>query len=144
MGPHSFKCGKKGVAETLAEANRASMGPHSFKCGKARFRLLGCLDAWSASMGPHSFKCGKFIESMSKIPGREWLQWGRTLSSAESSRPPGGNRRSGQASMGPHSFKCGKSIRQGKARQVNTGFNGAALFQVRKANPRNLLKDSWL
>ena len=34
--------------------------------------------------------------------------------------------------MGPHSFKCGKNEKQYVAGRIGRGFNGAALFQVRK------------
>ena len=63
------------------------------------------------------------------------LQWGRTLSSAES----GENCRSRTTkilpSMGPHSFKCGKNMEREIEVAVAKAFNGAALFQVRKATP---------
>ena len=36
--------------------------------------------------------------------------------------------------MGPHSFKCGSSIYEDDRNGRITGFNGAALFQVRKLN----------
>ena len=35
--------------------------------------------------------------------------------------------------MGPHFFKCGKSRPSAPAAKIRCGFNGAALFQVRKA-----------
>ena len=85
------------------------------------------------------------------------LQWGRTLSSAESRPASGRLSRNGLASMGPHSFKCGKScevrrfasnffgLQWGRtlssaeslrfnevSKDKQVGFNGAALFQVRK------------
>ena len=41
---------------------------------------------------------------------RESLQWGRTLSSAESCSPRRGDNSGLIASMGPHSFKCGKLV----------------------------------
>ena len=34
--------------------------------------------------------------------------------------------------MGPHSFKCGKSAESALGLPLSKGFNGAALFQVRK------------
>ena len=61
------------------------------------------------------------------------LQWGRTLSSAESAGFYDGNLGETPASMGPHSFKCGKVHVCVRARKSMIGFNGAALFQVRKA-----------
>ena len=83
MGPHSFKCGKVGVDGTLIKEVLASMGPHSFKCGK--FVLIG--------------RKGTFDDG---------LQWGRTLSSAESHCARAKLPKPYEASMGPHSFKCGK------------------------------------
>ncbi len=83
-------------------------------------------------MGPHSFKCGKKSPPRRISTGANWLQWGRTLSSAESPPFSAFGRSIGrfngaalfqvrkvevvlaspdaitQASMGPHSFKCGK------------------------------------
>ena len=35
--------------------------------------------------------------------------------------------------MGPHSFKCGSPLNSGVKRSGTSGFNGAALFQVRKS-----------
>ena len=83
------------------------MGPHFFKCGKFCELRRFLLDA-SASMGPHFFKCGKFIDK------RFFL-------------------RPFFASMGPHFFKCGKVARPLHVFPRQCGFNGAALFQVRKA-----------
>ena len=34
MGPHFFKCGKKGIEMARELSRDASMGPHFFKCGK--------------------------------------------------------------------------------------------------------------
>ena len=59
-------------------------------------------------MGPHSFKCGK-CQLLSKSPLLALaLQWGRTLSSAESMPLVALVDQQNKASMGPHSFKCGK------------------------------------
>ncbi len=111
-------------------------------------------------MGPHSFKCGKRRRRMPGKPGKPALQWGRTLSSAERRRGDTlGAFRLRNASMGPHSFKCGKrpipakygwstnasmgphSFKCGKRPRGSStglsalpGFNGAALFQVRKVH----------
>ena len=62
-----------------------------------------------ASMGPHSFKCGKKGDGGFSAPIEAVLQWGRTLSSAE---------------------KCARRV---IANPPWRGFNGAALFQVRKS-----------
>ena len=61
------------------------------------------------------------------------LQWGRTLSSAESRNVRASKEWIHSASMGPHSFKCGKDHRLHLFNTVEYRFNGAALFQVRKA-----------
>ena len=65
-------------------------------------------------------------------PNLQWLQWGRTLSSAEVDPSPVSLRVSSSASMGPHSFKCGSIKETKRIRRMPKGFNGAALFQVRK------------
>ena len=113
-------------------------------------------------MGPHSFKCGKPYQA---FPNPNWvykLQWGRTLSSAESrmrARCPltwhqsfnGAalfqvrkansvhplSKNQNCASMGPHSFKCGKLQARFRLRMLAWSFNGAALFQVRKARQKS-------
>ena len=64
---------------------------------------------FEASMGPHFFKCGKLDQLQA------WLD------------PP-------QASMGPHFFKCGKKKAKAPVVLLDTSFNGAALFQVRKGD----------
>ena len=132
MGPHFFKCGKECVVfcvksttallqwgRTFSSAesacrplqlriiSSASMGPHFFKCGKTN-RKASLLAVIGASMGPHFFKCGKFQFSHN-------CQW-----------------EYGSASMGPHFFKCGKQSLLAAKRANRFGFNGAALFQVRK------------
>ena len=40
--------------------------------------------------------------------------------------------------MGPHSFKCGKRTPAKPPTTQEKGFNGAALFQVRKAGKTGL------
>ena len=60
------------------------------------------------------------------------LQWGRTFSSAESNTNQQQEDEFYSASMGPHFFKCGKKRAQARTRARLRGFNGAALFQVRK------------
>ena len=70
-------------------------------------------------MGPHFFKCGKFSQISGGGGEKKMLQWGRTFSSAER-----------------------EFIDESNYGQFGR-FNGAALFQVRKALPCNLLKDSW-
>ena len=63
---------------------------------------------------------------------RDPLQWGRTLSSAETEKRASMAAVLTVASMGPHSFKCGNSPHRRDGLRNNSGFNGAALFQVRK------------
>ena len=156
MGPHSFKCGKRCGHERMVEGVqsfngaalfqvrkaemltntvipeiKASMGPHSFKCGKGPFAPNGA--PWpSASMGPHSFKCGKSIRPIGTLTTLGELQWGRTLSSAE---------RTNKSRMrrGREKLQWGRTLssaERSKPCRANTrtltGFNGAALFQVRK------------
>ena len=58
-------------------------------------------------MGPHFFKCGK-LDGAVQAPAKS------------------------KASMGPHFFKCGKVGSPERSRPQKPGFNGAALFQVRK------------
>ena len=62
-----------------------------------------------ASMGPHFFKCGKVRGVPDWVTWPTKLQWGRTFSSAE---------------------RTAGTTREEKNSQ---SFNGAALFQVRKA-----------
>ena len=75
----------------------------------------------------------KVFHISSIIPQIPKLQWGRTFSSAESSVTTRQTPADSWASMGPHFFKCGKRCLQGHATFSASGFNGAALFQVRKA-----------
>ena len=74
-------------------------------------------------MGPHFFKCGKPL-----APGTTTEEW--------------------RASMGPHFFKCGKADDLYRASHRFCGFNGAALFQVRKEGirwraPRDDFRLQW-
>ncbi len=84
------------------------MGPHSFKCGK---KELG----WVASSRHQLLQWGRTLSSAESRVGRlscgaqaRRLQWGRTLSSAERAPRVILRLMSYEASMGPHSFKCGK------------------------------------
>ena len=113
------------------------MGPHSFKCGKG--------DELPRPRGvANSFNGAALFQVRKEACGLDWrgersgLQWGRTLSSAESVVVPAGNMLGFHASMGPHSFKCGKLRRPRRISAIGTRFNGAALFQVRKADRRSL------
>jgi len=139
------------------------MGPQSFDCGKpvpgATARFLG-----SASMGPQSFDCGKATHHAT-TSAMSLLQWGRSLSTAESgvgSRRDFPRRgsfngaavfrlRKGRglhrlslhvpASMGPQSFDCGKTLACRFNRLSDHGFNGAAVFRLRKVTPPPLPPD---
>ena len=91
----------------LEEAKEPSMGPHSFKCGKLCRPFFARLPT-DSSMGPHSFKCGKPPKETTAGSAFCFLQWGRTLSSAESAIGEAIAERQIRSSMGPHSFKCGK------------------------------------
>ena len=107
MGPHSFKCGKRILANSGKDFSNASMGPHSFKCGKVEPALRTCLLV-NASMGPHSFKCGK-----------------KSVLRAMKPDPTSFN--------GAALFQVRKTIRQYGGGMAKRSFNGAALFQVRKS-----------
>ena len=85
MGPHFFKCGKRGFDRANKQSKESSMGPHFFKCGKppqpffphphipvfngaALFQVRKAFIAGEckrngkpSSMGPHFFKCGKWV-----------------------------------------------------------------------------------
>ena len=105
MGPQSFDCGKRHAFLEYRPEIVASMGPQSFDCGKC-----ATCDKWeplpAASMGPQSFDCGKpACQPQSKRAGE--LQWGRSLSTAESER----------SEPAEKSLPC---------------FNGAAVFRLRK------------
>ena len=85
----------------------ASMGPHSFKCGKAGSTKYG-QRANIGFNGAALFQVRKVRGGVDSRRDHRELQWGRTLSSAESSSPRPHIQLCGSASMGPHSFKCGK------------------------------------
>ena len=70
-------------------------------------------------MGPHFFKCGNILSRH------------RTAGDAT-------------ASMGPHFFKCGNSPRVAPLTRAYSGFNGAALFQVRKPTTADCAGESVL
>ena len=157
MGPHFFKCGKKSGRDNSRPPTRASMGPHFFKCGKVWISL-------PSSLYPSMLQWGRTFSSAESVESRMCqsvgvsLQWGRTFSSAERALPIVVHARCWGASMGPHFFKCGKPatlLSIGTIKELQWGrtfssaerksfpcrlcrvlkcFNGAALFQVRKAH----------
>ena len=132
MGPHSFKCGKRLMILARLLNCRGFNGAALFQVRKVLARKIFLSAKVSASMGPHSFKCGKLRirpRACARFPS---LQWGRTLSSAESFVWLAGLRFCLRASMGPHSFKCGKAAHLILPHSPPIRFNGAALFQVRK------------
>ena len=113
MGPHSFKCGKDFGKVRCTNPVSASMGPHSFKCGKKTSKRC-CKRARKGFNGAALFQVRKEISMQCSALWRTSLQWGRTLSSAESRIVLelvsfwNSYRFGTRASMGPHSFKCGK------------------------------------
>ncbi len=136
------------------------MGPHSFKCGKS-IEALTNKRRKHASMGPHSFKCGKLRDTQKYRETIKRLQWGRTLSSAESAVFIASNRflcagfngaalfqvrkelngkkhdQTGKnASMGPHSFKCGKSLRCARQPIAEQASMGPHSFKCGKFSAR--------
>ena len=115
----------------------ASMGPHSFKCGKCISTASSARRLTRASMGPHSFKCGKPNRKVRRKRQNLPLQWGRTLSSAESSKQNSRIIRNSLASMGPHSFKCGKkTISVLHCRTMNGASMGPHSFKCGKCRLR--------
>ena len=156
MGPHFFKCGKNRHERQENRANGASMGPHFFKCGKHRcngrcdtpgrsfngaalFQVRKGTADWISVSCSSGLQWGRTFSSAERSVSPdifetiERLQWGRTFSSAERQANAIGRSDSSAASMGPHFFKCGKQSRRSRPRNDESGFNGAALFQVRKA-----------
>ena len=138
---------------------KASMGPHFFKCGKWQFKseyhasgpcfngaalfqvrkvTTICL---SGRRSPALLQWGRTFSSAeswqiarcqrNEVKAR--LQWGRTFSSAERQEQRVHAAEQKVASMGPHFFKCGKQSKHCARNSWNSSFNGAALFQVRKA-----------
>ena len=158
MGPHSFKCGSKQRITNISGKKTSFNGAALFqvrKCQSARWsiglqlllqwgRTLSSAevepshsperDAGQASMGPHSFKCGSGTATPGERDQEAALQWGRTLSSAEVGIGASVFAEASKASMGPHSFKCGSRNRRLRVCGGVKGFNGAALFQVRKSD----------
>ncbi len=157
MGPHSFKCGKTiHRGSHLRLRKRASMGPHSFKCGKRDItrnqslasgslqwgRTLSSAERtrwWMARYGHSRSFNGAALFQVRKDGdvlligfGFSALQWGRTLSSAERAtwlfKP-----------YNPKPLQWGRTLSSAESFSAGSrrygailGFNGAALFQVRK------------
>ena len=115
----TFSSAESRHAGDLSYARRTSFnGAALFQVRKGMGYYMTPETVRQASMGPHFFKCGKFVRPQHRI----------------ASVP--------LASMGPHFFKCGKHGLAWVNNLRGRRFNGAALFQVRKApssvsiNPR--------
>ncbi len=109
MGPHSFKCGKIAYWWHPNEENLGFNGAALFQVRKVNYALYLLDKAGYRFNGAALFQVRKVDRWRASTPANKMLQWGRTLSSAESS---------------------GVHPRRGV---IRIGFNGAALFQVRKA-----------
>ena len=84
-------------------------------------------------MGPHSFKCGKGGRLPVGFFSSRQLQWGRTLSSAESLDDVA------QDTINNRVLQWGRTLSSAESHHLQRNgnsagecFNGAALFQVRK------------
>ena len=157
MGPHSFKCGSPHAharARTHAHALQWGRTLSSAEVARCHLQGLGKAPRFNGAalfqvrksrrQSPDAkaqtpLQWGRTLSSAEVHPlvclSRRLvllLQWGRTLSSAEVIFRIARRRVAAMASMGPHSFKCGSRIRASGMRIFAPGFNGAALFQVRK------------
>ena len=147
MGPHSFKCGKKGSpaeiwedmkslqwGRTLSSAERSQgsacrlpflpcfNGAALFQVRKAR-RLGDFAPSACGFNGAALFQVRKEVHQETTSRNSHGLQWGRTLSSAESLLSIGLWKSPVRlASMGPHSFKCGKLGEATKRREAWRGL----------------------
>ena len=131
MGPRSFNRGNGDAPSRLCR-RRASMGPRSFNRGNGRPRRP-CNRRLSFN-GAAVFQPRKSRHG--ELPGVSLqLQWGRGLSTAEIGSSATAMRRR-RASMGPRSFNRGNRIAEPARRPMQTGFNGAAVFQPRKSTGR--------
>ena len=147
--PHyPIGCGKLQWGRTLSSAEREAAS-HLHVRLEARFNGAALFQVRKASKayppqaqvqqgfnGAALFQVRKVLGASSDAHGFGPLQWGRTLSSAERAEASLLRDPRYIASMGPHSFKCGKSDSECRVGQDYQGFNGAALFQVRKGQRR--------
>ena len=123
MGPRSFNRGNDAVRIGAPPYIPASMGPRSFNRGNIPFETWMDL-ANPASMGPRSFNRGNALTSI-RFPIRVLpLQWGRGLSTAETSVGSSVVHPTPAASMGPRSFNRGNPCPQWKSQCL---FNGASM-----------------
>ena len=159
MGPHFFKCGKAFARDSRQPPPILFNGAALFQVRKEQIRGAKCdpkkvfngaalfqvrkavkdqspgVGAGASSMGPHFFKCGKSARlgaASYALP----LQWGRTFSSAESEPWSGTNSDLVILFNGAALFQVRKAIMpSGSGGFFYRFFNGAALFQVRKEIP---------
>ena len=155
MGPHFFKCGnllsrllkkdlkqrfngaalfqvRKYLRERCSQYDRNRFnGAALFQVRKLK-RTRRIRRGQSGFNGAALFQVRKFDCVIIQTKSLEKLQWGRTFSSAEISELGEALDESSDASMGPHFFKCGNLNNLKKRASQHEGFNGAALFQVRK------------
>ena len=131
MGPHSFKCGKLTIRLPPGGRPPSFNGAALFQVRKgwtkipARARNLGF-------NGAALFQVRKANQQDIAMGLKTRLQWGRTLSSAERiQRHP--------QSHGIHRLQWGRTLSSAERNSArlmelpaSNGFNGAALFQVRK------------
>ena len=87
-----------------------------------------------ASMEPHSYECGNSHRRCHIQYTQALLQWSRTLTSAEISRPSHLLKSDWPASMEPHSYECGNRPFLADPFPFGQCFNGAALLRVRKSH----------
>ena len=132
MGPHFFKCGKPRSLTSSLSCRSSFNGAALFQVRKEPPRETG-ESRQRGFNGAALFQVRKAQMQRAMRHSRPKLQWGRTFSSAERQANAIGRSDSSAASMGPHFFKCGKQSRRSRPRNDESGFNGAALFQVRKA-----------
>ena len=133
MGPHSFKCGKQICRTDCRPSSPSFNGAALFQVrkgpsctpganpGSPSFNGAALFQVRKASRGDMRgkqsaarfngaalFQVRKGTTTSTERWGGTWLQWGRTLSSAERLDAALILDRRRHASMGPHSFKCGK------------------------------------
>ena len=140
MGPQSFNCGND--CQHPAPTNRPL---YRFN-GAAVFQLRKPLAMFAnqgffaASMGPQSFNCGN-ASMRTTWPAPRELQWGRSLSTAETVAH---RRRYNARAV----LQWGRSLSTAETRVADTvskaeimSFNGAAVFQLRKPRRRRVQRN---
>src|SRR5271169_3028838 len=86
-------------------------------------------------MGPQSFHCGNYAANMTRRLEAMLLQWGRSLSTAETRPLREVRKRIPLASMGPQSFNCGNAEREGAEFVVMVLQWGRSLSTAETARP---------